>query len=164
MASVSGLSATHRAQAKSRAVHAAYLGLRNASSLHYTQGAARWEGIDRRLNARKGEFPKHADCSAFASWCLWNGLFVPFGVRDTVNGTRWRSGYTGTMVAHGKRVVHEKNIQWADLALYGDPFGRTGHVAVCVGGGKVISFGSEAGPFLLPLHYRSDLHQIRRYI
>ena len=77
---------------------------------------------------------------------------------------RYRVGYGGSGNEHGKRVVHRSNVQGGDLALYGDPTGRTGHVAVCVGGGKVISFGSEPGPFLLPIDYRSDLREIRRYI
>lgn len=163
MSSVSGLSAPHRIRARDLAVRAAYLGLRNKDALHYTQGPQRWEGIAKNLKAWRGEFPRNGDCSAFATWCLWNGL-DHYGVRDTVNGHNWRAGYTGTMVNHGKRVVHEANILRGDLALYGDPYGRSGHVAICVGGGRVISFGSEAGPYLLALHYRSDLRQIRRYI
>ena len=164
MSSVSGLSAHHRQQAKARTVQAATLGLHNANRLHYTQGSERWRGIDAKKVAARGQFPTQADCSSFATWCLWNGLFVPFGVRDTVNGARWEYGYTGTMVQHGKRVVHRKNVQGGDLAVYGDPTGRTGHVAVCVGGGRVVSCGAEPGPFLLPIDYRSDLREIRRFI
>jgi len=163
MASVSGLSAPHRIRARDLAMRAAFLGLRHAPDLHYTQGPRRWQGIDRNLKAWKGEYPHYGDCSAFATWCLWNGL-DHYGVRDTVNGQRWKAGWTGTMVQHGKHVRHESNVMRGDLALYGDPVGRTGHVAICVGSGKVISFGSEAGPFLLPIHYRADFKQIRRYI
>lgn len=163
MSSVSGLSEKHRHDAKVRAVEAATLALKNASSIHYTQGPARWEGIDKKLVASRGVFPHNADCSAFYAWCIWNGLFIPFGVRDTVNGQHWRAGYTGTMLGHGKRVYHEENIQWGDAAIYGS--GAPGeHTAICVGNGMVISHGSERGPFLLPLHYRADLMQIRRYI
>ena len=163
MASVSGLSAPHRIRARDLAMRAAFLGLRHAPDLHYTQGPRRWQGIDRNLKAWKGDYPHYGDCSAFATWCLWNGL-DHYGVRDTVNGQRWKAGWTGTMVQHGKHVRHESNVMRGDLALYGDPVGRTGHVAICVGSGKVISFGSEAGPFLLPIHYRADFKQIRRYI
>lgn len=162
-ASVTGLGYAHRIRARDLVVQAAFLGLRHAPALHYTQDARRWEGISRHLKAWRGQFPKHADCSAFATWCLWQGL-SHYGVRDVVNGANWRYGYTGTMVKHGKHVTHESNIMRGDLALYGDPFGGTGHVAICIGGGKVISFGSEAGPFLLDLHYRSDLREVRRYI
>lgn len=163
MASVSGLSAPHRIRARDLAMKAAFLGLRNAPSLHYTQGNRRWEGINNNLKAWRGQFPHYADCSAFATWCLWNGL-DHYGVRDTVNGQRWKAGYTGTMWTHGKQVRKRSNVLRGDLALYGNPFGATGHVAICVGGGKVISFGSEAGPFLLPIDYRADVRQIRRYI
>lgn len=164
MSSVSGLSPHHRAVAKAAVVQAAVLGLHHAPELHYTQGAKRWEGITSKLVAARGHYPNNADCSAFATWCLWNGLYVLFGVRDVVNGADWRAGYTGTMHTHGKVVAHRENVQHGDLALYGDPYGRSGHVAVCVGGGHVISFGSEPGPFLLPIDYRADCREIRRYI
>jgi cell wall-associated NlpC family hydrolase len=50
-----------------------------------------------------------------------------------------------------------------DLAIYGS--GAPGeHVAICIGGGLVISHGSEPGPFKLPLRYRTDLLEIRRYL
>lgn len=163
MSSVSGLSASHRIRARDLAVQAAFLTLRHAPVVHYTQGAKRWQGIDHDYKAWRGEFPHFADCSAFTTWCLWNGL-DHYGVRDTVNGQRWQAGWTGTQVQHGKRVAHESNVLRADLALYGNPTGGSGHVAICIGGGKVISHGSEAGPFLLPIHYRSDLREIRRYV
>lgn len=161
MSSVSGLSDQHRQQAKARAVQAAELALHHAPEVHYTQGGERWSGIDRKLVAAHGQFPKQVDCSAFVTWCLWNGLYVPFGVRDTVNAAHWKWGWTGTMLEHGKEVVHRDNVQLADAALYS---GHGGHTALCVGGGMVISMGSEAGPFLLPIDYRSDLVAIRRYI
>jgi hypothetical protein len=159
----SGLSDRHRAKARRLALHAAELGLAHAAELHYTQGPDRWEGIDRGLKAWRGEFPRHADCSSFATWVLWNGL-SHYGVRDVVNGANWRAGYTGTMIRHGYRVQHMENIQPLDLALYGNPLGPTGHVAICVGDAHVISFGSEPGPFKLYLNYRDDLKQVRRYL
>lgn len=175
MASVSGLGGMQRLRARDLAVEAALLGLRRAPSLRYTQGPSRWEGIARHLKAWQNECPRNGDCSAFATWCLWNGL-DHFGVRDTVNGQRWRAGYTGTMVNHGKRVRDRGNVVRGDLVLYGDPFGRTGHVAIVVGarGGRgpavqrgrpllVVSFGSDAGPYLLRADYR-PIAQIRRYI
>lgn len=165
--SISGLNTTQRLKARELAVRAAMLGLRRAPSLHYTQGGRRWDGISLDLKAFKGECPRYADCSSFATWCLWNGL-DHFGVRDTVNRAGWGSGYTGTMVQHGARVNAERNVLRADLALYGDPVGASGHVAIVVGHRngqiKVVSFGSEPGPFLLDAHYRADLKQFRRYI
>lgn len=163
MSSVSGLSHDNRIKARDLAIQAAVLGLRRAESLHYTQNAAaRWEGINHELKAWRGECPRHADCSSFVTWCIWNGL-DHFGVRDTVNGVNWRYGYTGSMHEHGKRVKHQSNWLRGDAMLYGDVYGRTGHTAIYVGGGKVISFGSEPGPFLLPANYR-PITEVRRYI
>jgi hypothetical protein len=168
MASVSGLTATHRIQARDRIVAAAMLALRNRDKINYTQGAARWEGINKKLNARLGQYPRNADCSAFATWCIWNGLMLGFGVRDTVNGADWKAGYTGTMMSHGKKVAHEANVQRGDCAIYGH--GAPGeHTAIVVGRRAdgtimVVSHGSQAGPFYLPAHYRSDLMGFWRYV
>jgi hypothetical protein len=164
---VSGLNDVDRAKARAMVLQAAYLGLSRAPSLHYTQGSRRWEGIDEDMRAWRGECPNYADCSAFATWCLWQGLWH-FGVRDVVNGQNWTAGYTGTMLAHGKVVKFEQDYLVGDCALYGVP-GTTGeHTAVFVGfkGSMpyVISHGSEAGPFLLPMHYRTDVICVRRYI
>lgn len=164
MSSASGLSDRHRIEARTRAVNAAILGLAHAPEIHYTQDARRWQGIaDTRYSAH-GEFPNYADCSAFVTWCLWNGLWVPFRVRDTVNDQGWRAGYTGTMLEHGKRVVHPENMIRGDAVIYGVP-GTTGrHTALYIGGGLVISHGSEGGPYKLRWNYRNDVQEIRRYI
>lgn len=166
MSSVSGLNAAHRIRARDLAVQAALHGLRRAPEIHYTQGPQRWEGIAHHLKAHRGEVPTHADCSSFWTWCLWNGL-DHYGVRDTVNGCGWAAGFTGTMLEHGKRVVHLGNVLRGDLVIYGDhPQGE--HVAGVVGTRNgvpmVVSNGSEAGPFYLPYNYRRDILQIRRYI
>lgn len=164
--SISGLSRCERNIARDRAAQAAILALHHGPELHYTQTAARWEGIDKRLIARKGQFPKHADCSSFFTWCVWNGV-LPFDLDDIVNGMGWRAGYTGTMAENGREVLHVKNVLRADAVLYGQgpPYV---HTAFVVGHrhGKpmVISNGSEPGPFLLPYDYRSDVGEIRRYI
>lgn len=140
-------------------------GYRHAPSLHYTQGPRRWEGIDKELNPLKGECPDYADCSSFATWVLWSVIHHHYGIeRDLVNGHRWQAGYTGTIVSHGKRVRHRINWRRGDLILYGDPFGATGHVAVYVGNGMVVSHGSEGGPYLIRWNYRSDFHSCRRFI
>lgn len=164
--SVSGLTYPQRILARHAAVRAALLSLHHAEALHYTQGAQRWEGIDHHDVAARGDYPKHADCSSFATWCLWNGLHVPFGVDDDVNGLEWKAGYTGTMVKGGREVMHLENVVRADCVLYGTKTPE--HVAIVVGhkGDKpvVVSNGSEPGPFLLPYDYRSDVLQVRRYI
>lgn len=166
MPGVSGLKRDHRITARQLVTHAALLGLRHKDAVHYTQGPQRWEGIDRHLIAAGGDYPRHADCSAFTTWCLWNGLAVPFGVDDVVNGLNWSAGFTGTQAAHGRPVKHIGNARRGDLVLYGSP-PNYAHVAIIVGrrDGKplVVSHGSEPGPFLLPFDYR-PVGQIRRYI
>jgi hypothetical protein len=166
MSSVSGLSKRHRLEARARAANAAWLAYNKRDRVHYTQGARRWDGINKDYNAKLGEYPKYADCSSFCTWCLWNGLYVPFKVRDTVNGAAWKAGFTGTMLEHGKEVVHLENVLRGDCVIYGGGVGK--HTAIIVGvkNGRimVISHGSEGGPFYLPHDYRSDVNCIRRFV
>lgn len=168
MSSVSGLSKAHRAQARRRVYDAAWLCYSNRAKVHYTQGARRWDGINKGYNARMGQYPKYADCSSFATWCIWNGIHIPFDCRDTVNAANWRAGYTGTMLKHGKEVVHLDNILIGDCAIYGKSGSNGAHTAVAVGkkNGRVmvISHGSEGGPYYVPWNYRSDHMEWRRYI
>jgi hypothetical protein len=164
---VSGLSYKDVLRARTLTVQAAVTALHHAPNVHYTQGASRWSGINQDRRSRNGEHPPYADCSAFATWCLWNGLHLPFGVRDTVNGADWKAGYTGTMLSHGRRKAL-KHARRGDCVIYGRPGSTGAHTAICVGWRKgtlwVISFGSEQGPYLLPYNYRGDVMQIRRYI
>jgi len=162
MSSVSGLSAAHRIKARDLTMQAALLGLKNTQSIYYTQTGRRWDGINKNLKAWQGEFPHYADCSSFATWCLWNGL-DHFGVRDVVNGAAWKAGYTGTMLNHGKVVTKQSNWMRGDLILYGNGFPGH-HVAVYCGDGFVISHGSNAGPLKIRWNYRSDFMCCRRYI
>jgi len=165
MSSVSGLSDAHRAKARQLGTDAAWLCYNHKGNVHYTQGQRRWDGINKDLKAYQGEYPRYADCSSFATWCIWNGL-DHYDVRDTVNGLKWKAGYTGTMLQHGKEVVHLENVLRLDCCIYGSAPGK--HTAVIVGvrNGKpmVISHGSEGGPYYVAYDYRSDLYQIRRYI
>lgn len=159
----SGLSEAHRKIARDLAVEAAVLGLKHAASLHYTQDAwLRWEGIREQLKAWKGQFPHHADCSAFVTWCLWNGL-DHYHHHDNVNGLSWKAGYTGTLLTHGVRVDHRWTLHRADAVIYGSRWPGE-HTALYIGGGLVISNGSEAGPYKLHEFYRPDVLQVRRYI
>lgn len=168
-APVSGLPIAKRIRARDRAVQAAMLALHHSGAIHYTQGSRRWDGIRLHKNARLGQYPLYADCSAFATWCLWNGLVLSgFTSRDTVNGAHWAAGYTGTMLSHGKAVKHRGNVQRGDCVIYGSGFPGH-HTAIVVGrrsDGKimVVSHGSEAGPFYLPYDYRRDIMAVRRYI
>lgn len=158
--SVSGLSPKHVKEAVDGVLQAAVLGYRRREQIGYTQGSGRWEGIDRRRNASKGEFPREADCSAFYTWCAWNGLYLRGGHSDIINGEHWDGGYTGTMLEHG---VHVNSPIPGDAIIYGSAWPGE-HTAVYTGGGLVVSHGSQAGPLLLPWRYRDDVLSIRRYI
>jgi len=167
MSSVSGLSDAQRRRARLLTVRAATLALRHRDSVHYTQGSLRWQGINRDYKAFRGDYPRYADCSSFATWCIWNGL-DHFAVHDTVNGLHWRAGYTGTMLNHGKRVEHLENVLRGDCVIYGQKGSVGAHTAIITGvSGKrpmVISHGSEGGPYYVPYNYRKDIIEIRRYI
>ena len=167
MPAVSGLDAEQRAAARRAAVRAALTGLDNTSQMHYTQDSRRWDGISNKRVAARGRFPHHSDCSSFATWCLWNGLNLDFGVGDLVNGLDWTAGYTGTMLQNGKQVRRAEKVHQGDCVLYGSAWPGT-HVALVVGRQDgvpmVVSHGSEDGPFLVRYDYRPDVLQFRRYI
>jgi hypothetical protein len=156
-----GLNARDRIRARDLAIQAASLALRNGATIQYTMGPKRWDGINRNRKAWRGEYPRFQDCSSFATWCLWHGL-DHFGVKDIVNGQQWRAGFTGTMLDHGQRVTRA-NVLRGDLLFYANANRQINHVTIYIGGGMVISHGSEPGPLKLRMDYRSIV-QIRRYI
>lgn len=158
--SVSGLSERHRKEAVNGALQAAIVGLKHAYAQHYTQGELRWQGIDRHRDASKGHYPNYSDCSAFVTWCYWNGLFLRGHHSDIVNGQNWRAGYTGTMLNHGHAVSSPLP---GDAIIYG-PSWPGEHTAIYTGNGLVVSHGGDPGPLLLPWRYRGDVLSIRRYI
>lgn len=140
------------------AIQAAELGLKHAPRLHYTQGPQRWDGINRHLYAAHGAYPLYADCSSFYTWCLWNLLGQG---EDVVNGAEWLAGYTGTLLTHGK-LVH--NLAAGVAVIYGAGWPGK-HVAIATGDGKkVISHGSEGGPYLLDYDYRPDVMEFRAFV
>ena len=136
------------------------LGYRHKGVVHYTQGPRRWEGISNRCRSHLGRYPRYADCSSYATWCIWDALGGPNAGIDVVNGHQWKGGYTGTQKQHGRRVSLA-NAKPGDLVHYGGGTGK--HVTIVVGRNKVISHGSEAGPYLLKPDYRSDISEVRRY-
>ena len=159
--SVSGLGARHQRVARHLVLKMVARLMLNPAAVHYTQGGDRWDGINHRKGLHTPNFwPYYGDCSATATHILWRALFIAFKVRDIVNGTNWTAGFTGTQASHGRRV---RIPRVGDLCLYG-PFPNHEHVAVYIGGGKVFSHGSEGGPYILPMRYRPDLAEIRRYI
>lgn len=187
--SVSGLKPHEVHVAREMAVQAALLSLHHAPKVHYSQGPHRWDGINKRMIAARGEYPTETDCSASVTWWLAQPLHFKFRLPDIVNGTGWKAGYTGTLAQNGRQVHHLKNVVRGDVFLYG-PAPIFEHTAMCVGhrhgcpkdrhghptcGHKhaancphdvpqVVSHGSEPGPFLLDYNYRGDVGQIRRMI
>jgi hypothetical protein len=162
MAAVSGLDYDERVRCRALVVQAAELGLAHAGQVHYRQRSGkRWDGIARHRDAALGQFPENADCSSYVTWCLWNGLFLRYGLPDTVNGQEWRAGYTGTLRVHGKGV-DENDILPGDCVFYDPP-----HVTIVVstlhGVPMVVSHGSEGGPYHVKYNYRPPA-KITRYI
>jgi len=121
---------------------------------HYTQGSQRWSGITGHVEPPNA--PPYSDCSSAATWAYW----TVFGNGpDLLNGQSWKAGYTGTMSSRGVGVSCS-SMGVGDLAFYGSPIS---HVAIGVGGGKVVSHGSDPAG-LYSVNYRSDLNQCRSYI
>lgn len=126
-------------------------GYNHRSLIHY----AETRPMD-RLNDLE-HLPITNDCSEFAT-----KAYKYAGVSDP-NGFGYNgAGWTGTLAVHGKSVSLAQ-AQVGDLVLYG-PRPSYSHVAIYVGNGRVISHGSEIGPLLLPIDYRSDRGDIRSYL
>jgi hypothetical protein len=157
-----GLNMAQRLRARDLAIEAAALAVRKHQMITYTMASpGRWDPIARRRKAWRGEVGRSEDCSSFATWCLWHGL-SHFGIGDVVNGQRFTAGWTGTMLDHGFRVSRAEILR-GDLLFYANAAGVINHVTIYVGGGMVISHGSEPGPLKLEMDYR-PIVQIRRYI
>lgn len=142
---------------RQRIVAAAFVGYTNRDRIHYTQDARRMQGV--REGIRVPRFPEFEDCSSFATWCYWVA-----GAPDP-NGRGYDGfGYTGTQIGPGKQVTEPRP---GDLVFYGwEPAPRNcpRHVAVYVGNGRVVSHGSDTGPHLVTMDYRTDRSQIRSYL
>lgn len=98
------------------------------------------------------------DCSSFAILCYKEASCQdPSG--KSFNGT----GYTGDLVIHGFPVVTPVP---GDLVFYLGSGTRVapGHVAIYIGAGNIIEIGSDNGILQLPVNYRTDILEYRRYI
>jgi cell wall-associated NlpC family hydrolase len=162
MSGQAGLSEQHRAEARRVLLKGVDLLMRNPAAVHYTQGPARWEGIQKKLRIAAGQCPTHGDCSSTHSWLVWNALTHVGAKADHLNGQKWAWGWTGTIASHGQLVTDVRNAKVGDAVLYGiGPSFQ--HVATYIGGGLVFSHGSERGPYILGIDYRPDRGQIRRH-
>lgn len=76
------------------------------------------------------------------------------------NGTNYDgTGWTGSLIKKGVRVPLAVP---ADLVFYGG--GLSSHVTVAISPTQCVSHGSEGGPRILPINYRLDINQVRRYL
>jgi hypothetical protein len=106
-----------------------------------------------------------ADCSEHSTAAyFWAKTKTGIAVPDPNNSGYNGYGYTGTLV-NNPRV--SGSYQVGDLAIYGSSSGSTEHVATCYVAGDSssavwCSHGSEAAPYAVKLHYRSDLYCVVR--
>ena len=98
------------------------------------------------------------DCSWFVTQC-----FYMSGLQDP-NGVKYRGGVgnTETLRAHGTQVGGPAPGRLVFYGSYGSA-SNPAHVAMCVDHGKCIGHGSEGGPRLLPVGYRTPT-QYREYV
>lgn len=140
----------HKVTIIQKVVNVALYGVQERAVIHYTQDGRRMTDF-----APPPNVPNWTDCSGFATWC-----YKSAGAPDP-NGFGYNGyGFTGTMLLHGSEIPVSL-LQKADLVFYGNP---VEHVAIYVGNNRVVSHGSEEGPLLLDMGYRTDVSQARRYI
>jgi cell wall-associated NlpC family hydrolase len=134
-----------RAEVKHKLHHVAMVVYRDRNKEHYTEGDKRWSGIQH--NVCPPHAPPYSDCSSTVTWIYW----TVFGKgKDFLNGEDWKAGYTGTLDKHGTRVgIKVDDLQVGDLCFYYHPMH---HVAIYVGGGKVVSHGADPVGYY-PVHY-----------
>lgn len=137
----------------------ALLAHRQKGKVHYTQGARRMTIVRRKLIPPFGTAVIYEDCSSAVT-----GLYYMAGLRDPneLHYSGW--GYTGTLCQHGWKV--RGSTQVGDLVFYGYGGPPWHHVAIVYSlaeGVRVWSHGHEGAPEILPINYRSDTRQVRRY-
>ena len=134
---------------REKIVNEARWGYNHRSGIHYRQ--------TRPIRRYGHALPQTLDCSGFATEC-----YRKAGVEDPNRLGYNGQGFTGTLAAHG-RSVSLAGAKPGDLVFYGGGYPYH-HVAVYVGYGRVISHGSEGGPYLVPVDYRSDRRLIKSYL
>ncbi len=116
------------------------------------------------------------DCSGFVVNCFWNAMHdlnVYIADPSGQKYSGWGSTFTMEpwLKAHGKRVTETNGYLVGDVALYfhldedGDPHG---HTMICSKPGTAAmsdwtSHGTEGGPKIAKLHYRTDLTGVWRH-
>jgi cell wall-associated NlpC family hydrolase len=120
---------------------------------NYTQGPLRMANIN-----HAGVLPVNADCSSFVTLCYnWAGASDPNGM--SYNHT----GYTGTLLAHGKRIAL-KDVKPGDVIVYGAGTGEHTALVVDVTGANAknpltISHGQQGDPSYVHVNQDGRLPQ-----
>lgn len=140
------------ASLRSKVVSNAIFGYNHRGSIHYTQSSLRMYGV--RHHVHPPSIPYYEDCSSFATWCYYAA-----GAPDPNHLGYSGYGFTGTLASHGVRT---SNPRPGDLCFYG--YFPYHHVTIYVGSGRVVSHGSEIGPVLTSMRYRSDFSHCRSYL
>ena len=142
---------TMTASLRQRILAEALWGYNNRYSIRYAQV--------RPMTAlnRGHALPQTMDCSEFATLC-----YKRAGASDPNGGLFSGYGYTGTLGQRG-RYVALSQAKIGDLVFYGNGF-PWHHVAVYAGFGRVVSHGSDGGPYLCSIDYRGDRGAIRAYL
>lgn len=142
---------------RAQIVQTARWGVAHSADIHYA------EVRPIPVQIRPESLPFTTDCSGFATLCyLWGGARDPNG--RGYDGT----GFTGTLLTHGRRIRRLAYAQPGDLIIYGPAPGH--HVVIVVEKGRdplVVSHGNEAGPVLerhsAELAVQPAGFQVRRY-
>lgn len=128
--------------------------------VHYSQ-SNRMQIVRGRLNLPPLTRSIWEDCSSSTT-----GLYWLAHLPDPNDLGYAGYGYTGTQANHGRLVwVHGQSLtrlRPGDLIFYGRWPYR--HVSMYLGAGLVFSHGSEGGPYLLPVLYRTDAATAHRYV
>jgi|SRR5215831_3183310 len=122
----------HHVNLRAKIVEHAKWGLHHAGEIHYAQ----LRPMDGLHQVHK--LPLHTDCSGYVTLCYkWAGAPDPNGYG--YNG----QGYTGSLINNMRQIMRSQ-LRPADLIVYGYFPGE--HVVIYIGGGMVISQGSEPDP------------------
>lgn len=132
-------------------------------SISYTQRRPIYPIVRQIENPR---YAKHLDCSGTAIYIPWladrhfraRGITVP-----SPDPTYGYSGYGNTWsLARGGVSVAESEAEIGDLAFYSSSISHVATV-IALNPTRVLSNGSQGGPYFLPLRYRRDFRYLRRY-
>ena len=107
------------------------------------------------------------DCSGFVINCFWNAMHdLKLYISDPSG--QWYSGYGNTWTMETWLKEHGKHVTEVNGYLVGDVAMFDGHTMICSKAGSAkasdwTSHGTEGGPDVRKLNYRSDLKGVWRH-